>query len=132
MWQWFKRQDFWNKLYYSIISIGIAYILFDTISFFATINYAQEKTDCGIFERYDEQVKSGKGSTWTNRWLVIKGQTGKYYQFMYHPKYHKSFFFAKTDLKQGQKVCFSYVEFWKTDGVVGKTFLKSIQLTGDK
>lgn len=94
-------------------------------------NYAQTKTDCGVFVRYDKQIKSGKGSTWTVYWLIIQSQTAKEYKFLYHSKYHKSFSFIKTDLQQGQKLCFEYFNPW-VEHQFGKTFLKSIKLTQDK
>ncbi|WLF84391.1 hypothetical protein [Moraxella sp. ZY210820] len=131
MWQWFKRQEIDRQLGFIIIFGGAIYIIYMWYIVPIRWHLAETKKDCGVFVNYYDRARSGKGSTWTERWLIIQGQTGKTYQFIYSKRYHESFSFIQHDLRQGQKLCFEYFDPW-FEYEYGKTFFKSIKLTGDK
>ncbi|WLF84389.1 hypothetical protein [Moraxella sp. ZY210820] len=130
MWQWFKRQEIDRQLGFIIIFGGAIYIIYMWSILPIRWHLAETKTDCGVFERYYTHVEYGKGSTIKSDWLVVQGQTGKTYHFIYSYPEHQSFDFIRKDLKQGQKLCFEYFDPWM-EHIFGKTFLKSAKLVGE-
>lgn len=121
-----------NGISFIFIALGIVmWVILGSYTTKFQMIFSSTERSCGVFQKYEivDESRSGKIEV-PITYIYIHGDDGDIFKFQYHGRLHKNMSYIKTDLKNGQRLCFEYIHpFFQ--GRFGNFFLKNIELNGE-